>query len=131
MRLAPRDHQPENVLLLDRRGGLLDLRIADFGAAVEVGPSGTVSTPAGTPGYMAPENLMELPYGAAADMWSLGVLLFTLLSGTSPFEAADTDGPMGLAALEYKVQAAPCTCNGLPPHTLVVEGLTVTRGALN
>ena len=46
---AVRRAQPENVLLLDRRGGLLDLRIADFGEARRLGPGGTITARAGPP----------------------------------------------------------------------------------
>ena len=80
-----RDLKPENVLLLDRRGGLLDLRIADFGEARRLRPGEKVNGRAGTRGYMAPEVLAEWEYAHAADVWSLGVILFTLLCGSLPF----------------------------------------------
>jgi len=84
-----RDLKPENVLLLDRRGGLLDLRIADFGVARRLGPSRTVMTQAGTRGYMAPEVLSGEAHGQPVDIWSLGVILFTLLCGRLPFNHED------------------------------------------
>merc|ERR1740117_1802502 len=93
--IVHRDLKSENVLLLDRRGGLLDLRIADFGEArrLPVGPggSGAITTRAGTRGYMAPEVVARLPYGLAADVWSLGVILFTLLCGHLPFSCEDEE----------------------------------------
>ena len=96
----PRSLVRQNVLLLDRRGGLLDLRIADFGVARRLGPAGTTTGRAGSAGYMSPEVLSDEPYGLAADVWSLGVILYTLLSGCMPFlydnpeqeEAAVRDG---------------------------------------
>ena len=58
-----RDLKPENVLLLDRRGGLFDLRIADFGTACRLGHKGNVAPErVGTRGYMAPEVLSALAY---------------------------------------------------------------------
>ena len=44
----------------------------------------------GTPGYVAPEVLQQLPYGKACDYWSIGVVAFILLSGTPPFYEEDT-----------------------------------------
>jgi len=87
-----RDLKPENVLLLDRRGGLFDLRIADFGTACRLGHKGNVAPErVGTRGYMAPEVLSALPYGLAADVWSLGVMVFTLLCGRPPFDRQDDE----------------------------------------
>ena len=86
LNVVHRDLKPENVLLLDRRGGLIDLRIADFGVARRLsGPGGTARGIVGSTGYMAPEVLSDKPYGLAADVWSMGVILFTLLSGRMPF----------------------------------------------
>ena len=47
----------------------------------------TMRTITGTPAYMAPEIISEEPYGPGVDHWALGVLLFELLVGTSPYEA--------------------------------------------
>ncbi|KAJ1450212.1 kinase-like domain-containing protein [Pelagophyceae sp. CCMP2097] len=45
----------------------------------------------GTPAYMAPEMLLAQPYDFAVDWWALGVLLFTMLKGRLPFDAAEED----------------------------------------
>ena len=47
------------------------------------------STTCGTPGYVAPEVLMQMPYGKECDYWSIGVVAFILLSGTPPFYEED------------------------------------------
>jgi len=47
------------------------------------------STTCGTPGYVAPEVLMQMPYGKECDYWSIGVVTFILLSGTPPFYEED------------------------------------------
>ena len=93
-RVAHRDLKPENVLLLDRRGGLLDLRICDFGQAVHVAEGAPLPTSrVGTRAYMAPEVASEVGHSFPADLWSLGVLLFTLLSGEPPFgDETTTEG---------------------------------------
>jgi calcium/calmodulin-dependent protein kinase I len=46
-------------------------------------------TTCGTPGYVAPEVLMQKPYGKSCDIWSIGVVGFILLSGTPPFYEED------------------------------------------
>ena len=90
--IAHRDLKPENVLLIDRRGGLLGLKIADFGLACRLSRrSGQIAgtAAAGTRGYMAPEVVASTEHGLPADIWSIGVILYTLLCGRMPFTFAD------------------------------------------
>lgn len=61
-----------------------NVKIADFGFAVRV-TGNTVVSQCGTPGYIAPEILQNIPYGKAVDMWSFGVILYILLGGYPPF----------------------------------------------
>ena len=46
-------------------------------------------TPCGTPSYVAPEILEGLPYDTRVDMWSMGVIVYTLLGGYQPFDEED------------------------------------------
>jgi serine/threonine protein kinase len=91
--IAHRDIKPENILLRSVDSDV-DVLLTDFGLAkgTAVGPHGC-TTFCGTPQYLAPEvmerqNEDDLAIGgydgAAADIWSLGVVLFVLLSGTQP-----------------------------------------------
>jgi len=91
--IAHRDIKPENILLRTAKSDV-DVLLTDFGLAkgTAVGPHGC-RTFCGTPQYLAPEvmerqNEDDLALGgydgAAADIWSVGVVLFVLLSGTQP-----------------------------------------------
>ncbi|KAK3020379.1 hypothetical protein RJ639_047244, partial [Escallonia herrerae] len=78
-----RDLKPQN-LLLDSNG---NLKVSDFGLSALRKPGTQLSTACGSPSYVAPELLANKGYdGAAADVWSCGVILFELLAGFLPFD---------------------------------------------
>jgi serine/threonine protein kinase len=80
-----RDIKLANLLLTD--AGLL--KIADFGLAATLeGADSERMTMCGTPNYLAPEVAAGRRYGLSADVWSLGVALFTMLTGHPPFQGA-------------------------------------------
>ncbi|KAI8802483.1 hypothetical protein BJ742DRAFT_873207 [Cladochytrium replicatum] len=78
-----RDLKLSNLLLTDR----FDVKIADFGLAVKInGREGEQKTMCGTPNYISPEIVTRKPYGLASDLWSLGCMFVTMLTGKPPFE---------------------------------------------
>jgi calcium-dependent protein kinase len=81
-----RDLKPENFLLTEKTLKVANLKIADFGLACRDETSTVV---AGSPYYIAPEIISNKPYDKRCDLWSLGVILFLLLSGELPFHHLD------------------------------------------
>jgi len=82
--IAHRDLKPENILLRDEEKES-DLNLVDFGMAARVTGPCSLKTRCGTPLFIAPEIVIGNPYGTKADMWSLGVIIYTLLCGYEPF----------------------------------------------
>ncbi|XP_058017210.1 protein kinase C zeta type isoform X2 [Ahaetulla prasina] len=84
-----RDLKLDNVLL-DTEG---HIKLTDYGMCKEgLGPGDTTSTFCGTPNYIAPEILRGEEYGFSVDWWALGVLMFEMMAGRSPFDII-TDNP--------------------------------------
>ena len=75
-----RDLKPENILLDKDQS----VKVCDFGWSTHMAV-GNRATFCGTFEYMAPELIQELPYDKSIDIWSLGVLLYELVHGKSPF----------------------------------------------
>ncbi|XP_075996246.1 cGMP-dependent protein kinase 1-like [Genypterus blacodes] len=80
-----RDLKPENIIL-DGRGYA---KLVDFGFAKKVGLGKKTWTFCGTPEYVAPEIILNKGHDSSADCWSLGILVFELLSGSPPFSESD------------------------------------------
>ncbi|KAK0393260.1 hypothetical protein QR680_000124 [Steinernema hermaphroditum] len=78
-----RDLKLDNVLL-DTTG---HIKLTDYGMCkVNMGPCDTTSTLCGTPNYMAPEIVGQQEYGFGVDWWALGVLMFEMMVGMTPFD---------------------------------------------
>ncbi|KAI8970300.1 kinase-like domain-containing protein [Mycotypha africana] len=87
--IVHRDMKPEN-LLFQTPAENANLMITDFGLSkILKGRDDILTTACGTPGYVAPEVLRQTGHNKPVDLWSVGVILYTLLSGYTPFWGED------------------------------------------
>lgn len=87
MHICHRDLKPENILLNQED---LTVKLIDFGMAALQPEGGSLSTPCGSPHYAAPEVVSSKPYdGKQADVWSCGVILYVMLTGTTPYNYSE------------------------------------------
>jgi hypothetical protein len=112
-----RDFKPQNVVLLDHRGGGWKAVVTDFGVAracdgddlgkTKTGVRGLV----GSPAYMSPEQVEGRPAGPAADLYSLGIVLFEMVTGALPF-----DGETPIMTALMRLEQMPAS-----PRTLAAD----------
>jgi len=81
LNIIHRDLKPENLLLNKKDIRTATVKISDFGLARHIQIDQLATTTCGTPGYVAPEILRKMAYDYRCDYWSLGVVMFILLSG--------------------------------------------------
>ncbi|VTJ54793.1 Hypothetical predicted protein [Marmota monax] len=87
LNIVHRDLKPENILLDDN----MNIKLTDFGFSCQLQPGEKLREVCGTPSYLAPEiiecsmNDDHPGYGKEVDMWSTGVIMYTLLAGSPPF----------------------------------------------
>lgn len=80
-----RDIKPANILV----AGETDIKISDFGAALMATADQTQVAGIGSPAYMSPEQIKEQPLNQQTDIYSLGVVMYQMLTGHLPFQASN------------------------------------------
>ncbi|VDN59470.1 unnamed protein product [Dracunculus medinensis] len=127
-----RDLKLDNVLI-DAEG---HIKLTDYGMCKEnIGPNGVTSTFCGTPNYIAPEILRGEDYGSfingfSVDWWALGVLMYEMMAGRSPFDVVgmvnevdqNTEDYLFQIILEKQIRI---------PRSLSVKAATILKGFLN
>jgi eukaryotic-like serine/threonine-protein kinase len=99
--IVHRDLKPENVML-DRRG---HIKVMDFGIARSIETDAmTTGSIIGTPAYMAPEQAEGKGIDQRADIYSLGLILYEMITGNAAFEG---DTPMAVALKQVRDQPTP------------------------
>ncbi|CAG4885031.1 Cyclic nucleotide-binding domain-containing protein [Georgfuchsia toluolica] len=88
--ITHRDIKPANILLA-QAGNTGDIKISDFGAAIMTGGDQmtTQVSGVGSPAYMSPQQVRDLPLNHQTDIYSLGVVMYQLLTGRLPFSATN------------------------------------------
>jgi len=82
--VAHRDLKPQNLLLTSEDDDA-HIKITDFGFARRVHTPQSLTSRCGTPTFVAPEILKNIPHDQSADLWSVGVIVYLLLVGYPPF----------------------------------------------
>lgn len=98
--IVHRDLKPENILIGD--DGVI--KVADFGIAKMLGTGSVTTTPHGTLQYMSPEQFEGLPITTSTDLYSLGVVLYELLTGQRPFGG---NSPLDIIRAHHSQQPPP------------------------
>jgi calcium-dependent protein kinase len=92
-KIVHRDLKPENILIDSAKGANLSIKVIDFGTAQAFTAGTKLRATLGTPYYIAPEVLFK-SYNEKCDVWSAGVILYILLSGSPPFDGTTDDDIM-------------------------------------
>jgi len=117
--ITHRDIKPANILLTERAennqvtASSGDIKISDFGAALigDIENSQTQVFGVGSPAYMSPQQLSDQPLTLQTDIYSLGVVMYQLLTGRLPFEASSNFGMI------YQI----CNTEPPPPTTFRID----------
>lgn len=84
-----RDLKPENILIETLTPDDFRIKITDFGLSKLGSPHELIFDCCGTPAYVAPEVLHKVGYRSQVDLWACGIILYSMISKTFPFQSKD------------------------------------------
>ena len=87
--ITHRDIKPANILIVGTDASSGDIKISDFGAAITGGVDHTQVSGIGSPAYMSPQQVKEQMLDHRTDIYSLGVVMYQMLTGQLPFQASN------------------------------------------
>lgn len=87
--ITHRDIKPANILIVGTDASSGDIKISDFGAAITGGVDHTQVSGIGSPAYMSPQQVKEQALDHRTDIYSLGVVMYQMLTGQLPFQASN------------------------------------------
>jgi eukaryotic-like serine/threonine-protein kinase len=112
--ITHRDIKPANILVAATSENTVsgDIKISDFGAAIQAAEqTRTQVSGIGSPAYMSPQQVREMPLTHQTDIYSLGVVMYQLLTGRLPFQASNN------YSMIYQI----CNSDAPPPSTFRTE----------
>jgi eukaryotic-like serine/threonine-protein kinase len=123
LNIIHRDVKPENIFIANVRGSEPEVKLLDFGVALFLEDAGQLTVPGrgvGSPQYLSPEQ-MQNPSGVdqRSDIWAVGLLLYELLSGLSPFHGLNP-AQTGMLISKGPIPRLDQTCPDLPRPLLTV-----------
>ena len=114
-----RDIKPDNIMLVDSKGGRVSIKVLDFGIAKAINDDpGLTQTGVmfGTPEYMSPEQARGEVLDAGSDIYALGLVLFFALTGRAPFSGKNKIAVMHAQINEQPPDVARATDQPVPPE---------------
>ncbi len=119
--LVHRDIKPDNIFL-HMQNGVEIVKVVDFGIAKLISSNGPELTATGgiigTPDYIAPERVEGRPYDGRSDVYSLGIVLFRMLTGCLPFQATESSPIATMMSRLTKDPPAPSSLNPTVPKEI-------------
>ncbi len=108
------DVKPGNILI-DQGGGVY---LTDFGVARHSDSDATTLGMAGTPAYMAPEQILDKPVTPSTDVYALGVMLFEMVTGQRPFRGGSTESSKSGVTIHERVRYEHLHLSPPDPHAI-------------